>query len=101
MKSLLMSAFLIFTIPFITCKKVINLNLKNASPQIVIIGEVTNPPGPYQVTINSTVNFSNSNVFPPVSGALVIITDNTGLTDSLTETTPGTYTTHSSWQGKP
>jgi len=79
-----------------SCKKIININLNDASPQIVIEGNVTNMAGPYQVQITKTVNFSASNVFPPVSGAVVKITDNTsGTTDSLIETSPGIYTTNS------
>lgn len=77
-----------------SCEKVIPIDLNSAAPQIVIEGEVTNATGPYQVKISKTVNFSSNNVFPAVSGAVVKITDNTGLTDSLTETSPGTYTTH-------
>src|ERR1022692_1537428 len=101
MKNLTIITSIFCAIVFFSCKKVINVNLNNASPQIVIAGEVTNAAGPYQVTINSTVNFSAENSFPPVSGALVIISDSAGLNDSLTETSPGTYTTHSGWLGQP
>jgi hypothetical protein len=77
------------------CKKLISVNLNDASPQIVVEGIITNAPGPYQVQITKTVNFSASNIFPPVTGASVKITDNSaGLTDILTETAPGIYTTH-------
>ncbi|MDP4284921.1 MAG: DUF4249 domain-containing protein [Bacteroidota bacterium] len=77
----------------IGCKKVIQVNLKNVTPRIVITGEVNNQPGPYIVTISKTVNYTSDNAFPPVSGALVIIAGN-GNTDTLTETSPGTYATH-------
>ena len=77
------------------CTKVINVDLNNAAPQIVIEGIITNTPGPYQVQITKTVNFSETNTFPPVTGATVKIVDNNGIiTDILTETTPGIYTTH-------
>jgi uncharacterized protein DUF4249 len=83
------------------CKKVIQVNLNTTTPQIVIEGEVTNFPGPYMVRISKTVNFSASNVYPPVSGASVTITDSTtGLTDILKETDSGTYVT-SQLKGKP
>jgi len=85
----------------LSCKKVIQVDLNNASPQVVITGEVTNTTGPYQVSISRTVNFSDLNQFPPVANALVIIADNKGLTDTLTTTTPGIYTTHPGWQGAP
>jgi hypothetical protein len=94
--------FLFFTgVILFSCKKVISVNLNNVSSQIVIAGEVTNAPGPYQVSVNTTVNFSAENIFPPVSEAVVIISDNTGLNDSLTETAPGVYSTHPGWQGQP
>jgi len=78
----------------VACKKVVQVDLNNASPQIVIEGEVTNHSGPYQVSITKTVNFSADNVYPPVSGATVTITDSlTGHTVDLSEGTPGIYTT--------
>jgi hypothetical protein len=101
MKNSIIFIFFFFTTAFFSCKKVISVNLNNASPQIVIIGDVTNAQGPYQVSINTTINFSADNNFPGVSGATVIISDNNGLNDSLIETSSGVYTTHSFWQGQP
>jgi len=83
-----------------SCEKVISVDLNSAAPQLVIEGEITNTAGPYQVKLSKTVNFSNSNVFPAVSGAAVKITDNTGAADVLTETSPGIYITHT-LAGKP
>src|SRR5580704_8689058 len=82
------------------CQKTVTLPLNTAPAQLVIQGEITNAPGPYTVTINQTVGFYADNTFPTVSGASVRISDNTGVTDSLTETTPGTYMTHTI-QGRP
>ncbi len=78
-----------------SCTKVISVNLNDAAPQIVIEGNITNSTGPFQVQISKTVNFSATNIFPPVSGATVKITDSTiGMTDILTESSPGIYITH-------
>jgi hypothetical protein len=82
------------------CEKVIQVDLNAAAPQIVIEGEILDSPGPYQVRISKTTNFSSDNVFPTVSGAVVKISDNTGHTDSLIETSPGTYSSHTI-KGKP
>jgi hypothetical protein len=83
------------------CKKVIQVNLNDAAPQLIITGEVINGPGPFMVTLSQTVNFSADNVFPPFSGAQILITDSQAvLTDTLTETTPGLYLTKG-LQGKP
>jgi len=77
----------------ISCQKVINIDLNSASPAIVIVGNVNDQPGPYTVTLNQTVNFSDPNTFPAISGAFITISDNAGTTDTLTETAPGVYHT--------
>jgi hypothetical protein len=80
-----------------SCKKVVTLKLNTVPAQIVIEGEITDLPGPYTVSLSQTVGFYEDNTFPPVSGASVIMSDNTnGITDSLTEVAPGTgiYRTH-------
>lgn len=85
-----------------SCTKVIQVNLNDASPQIVIEGIVNNRPGPYQVQIIRTVNFSDANVYPAVSGAVVKITDSTsGMTEILAETSAGIYRTQTLPQGVP
>lgn len=76
------------------CEKVVEIDLNTSSSQIVIEGNISDEPGPYTVKISKTVNFNDENNYPPVTGALVIISDNTGKTDTLTELTPGLYFTH-------
>jgi hypothetical protein len=88
----LLIAGLILVSSFYGCKKVINVNLKNADSQIVITGEINNRRGPYKVNISKSVNFSTDNIFPPVSDAFVTITGN-GVTDTLSEVEPGKYLT--------
>jgi hypothetical protein len=76
-----------------SCQKVIDIDLNTASPQIVIEGNVYDQPGPYLIKISQTVNFDEPNVYPPVSDALVKISDNNGNSEILTELSPGTYYT--------
>ena len=83
-----------------SCQKVINIDLNSSSPQTVIEGNISDQPGPYTVKLSQTVNFSDANVFPPITGALVTISDNAGNSETLTETSPGIYTT-STLQGTP
>lgn len=78
---------------FTSCTKEVNMKLKSADPQLVIEGNITNEPGPYTVQIRKSVNFSNPNTFPAVSGAVVVIADNSGVTDTLKEKVPGIYQT--------
>jgi Domain of unknown function (DUF4249) len=72
------------------CTKIIDVDLKNSDPQLVIEGVVTNS-SPASLTISQSVSFSTSNKFPPVSGAVVRVTDNTGNQYVLAETSAGTY----------
>ena len=76
-----------------SCTKVINVDLNSANPVIVVDAELSDNPGSYTVNLSQTVNFSADNVFPAVSGALVIISDNAGNSETLLETSPGNYTT--------
>jgi hypothetical protein len=90
----------LFFFGLFSCTKVINVNLNNANPNIVIEGIVSDAPGPYQVQLTQTVNFSDPNIFPPVTGATVKITDITvGITDLLKELVPGNYVTQKLQQG--
>ena len=82
--------FLLFVF---SCSKVINVKLNSVPPQLVITGEVNNLTGPYKVSISRSINYTEDNNFPGVSGATVSITSN-NTTDTLTETSPGVYSTH-------
>lgn len=91
-----MYKYIIITIAiiFVSCTKEVNIKLKTANPLIVIEGNISDEPGPYTVKLSKTVSFSAANMYPPISGALVVISDNMGVVDTLSETTPGAYLTH-------
>lgn len=89
MKPLLTSFIVIVTIT--GCTRIINVDIKNSEPQYVIEGTVTNAE-PAKVRISKSVQFSNNNDFPIVSGAIVTITDNAGGNYTLTENSTGNYT---------
>jgi hypothetical protein len=87
--------FLFAVVALASCQRVVHLNLETTSPQLVIQGNVPNAGGFPTVTMSSSVNFYEPNTWPPVSGASVVITDSTfGVKDTLTETSPGTYTAY-------
>jgi len=77
-----------------SCQKVVDLKLDSAATQIVIEGNITNFRATQTVTISQSVPFTNTNTFPPVSGATVTISDDKGNSYKLTEspTVHGTYT---------
>ncbi|MBN8836556.1 MAG: DUF4249 domain-containing protein [Sphingobacteriia bacterium] len=82
---------LIAFLGMMACKKIVNVDLKNAPQQLVIEG-IVNDVAPPTVTLSKSVTFSSDNSFPPVSGAAVTITDNAGNNFTLTESSQkGTY----------
>jgi hypothetical protein len=86
-------SLLLTVLLFCGCEKVINVDLNDASPRIVIEGLINDSPGPYIVMISKSGSYFNQPVLPPVPDAEVIITDNTGIIDTLKETRPGLYLT--------
>jgi hypothetical protein len=91
MKSLIKFSFalLLLVACFTSCTKVINIDLNTTNPNIVVDAEVTDQATSYTVNLTQTVNFSDNNVFPAVNGASVIISDNAGNSNTLTETVAG------------
>jgi len=88
--SLKLLIFPIILFLFYSCEKVINIDLNKANPKIVIEAELSDQSF-CKVKLTKTVNYDESNTFPPATGAIVKITDNLGNMETLTETTPGAY----------
>jgi hypothetical protein len=81
-------------VSFISCQQVVSIDLNQNSKNIVIEGVVQDHPGPYSVFISKTGSyFEPALFFPPVSGAIVVMTDDMGQQDTLKEITSGTYLT--------
>src|SRR5436305_931570 len=74
-----------------SCTKVIDLKLGDNSGLLVIEGNITNVRAPQYITISRNVPFTNTNTYPPVTGATVSVTDAMGNFRQFTEGPPGTY----------
>jgi hypothetical protein len=74
-----------------SCSEVIELDIVNAEPQIVIEGSVGNNGDTAEIKISKSVGLFADNIFPVVSNATVILSDNLGNRDTLIETTAGIY----------
>ncbi len=89
---ILPAAVTLLTLGLSACQRVVSIDLNKADPHIVIEGVVTDGPGPYTVSITKTGSyFEPALVFPTVSGATVVLSDNAGTSDTLQETLPGKY----------
>ncbi|MCU7550682.1 DUF4249 domain-containing protein [Chitinophagaceae bacterium LB-8] len=81
-----------FILGLCSCKKVIDLELKESDIKYVVEGAITNEPGVCKVYLSQSKQFNEDNQFPGVSGAVVTIKDN-GVEFPLMETQPGAYET--------
>jgi Domain of unknown function (DUF4249) len=88
---------ILFLIFFLTlwsaCQKVIDIDLNSTASQVVIEGEINDQTNIHTIKISKTVNFSDANNYPAVQGATVTLSDNAGVSETLTETTAGIYKT--------
>ena len=83
---------LLFILTIISsCTKVIDLKLDSAAGQLVIEGNVSSVGGYQTVKLSQNVPFTNTNTYPPVTGATVSISNQSGFKNILTEGPAGTY----------
>jgi hypothetical protein len=75
----------------LSCTKVVNINLNDSAPRIIIEGEISDQRSSCYIRLSKSVNFNEPNTFPPVTGALVTINDDQGNKSELTETSAGYY----------
>ncbi|RYY11965.1 MAG: DUF4249 family protein, partial [Cytophagaceae bacterium] len=75
------------------CEKVVNLDLKTSDSQLVIEGNLADDGHPCLVTLSRSANYTDTNTFQAVSGAVLTLADNAGGLETLREsaTTPGQY----------
>ena len=85
---------IVSTLLLSSCEKTIKIDLKSAQNKIVVQGNISSLPGPYSIKLENTVNYYDSNTFPPLSGALVNISTNDGSSENLAESSAGVYKTN-------
>lgn len=78
-----------------SCTEKIDLKLNNSEPQLVIEANISDKPGPYFVALTQSKLYYEPNNFTGVDSAFVVLSDDAGNTDTLTEILQGLYQTHS------
>jgi hypothetical protein len=73
-----------------SCEKEITLDLNSVNSKFVIEGEIA-PNEKATIRVTKTVDFTESNNFPAVRGANVSLSDGSGSTEQLVETSAGVY----------
>jgi hypothetical protein len=78
----------------VSCEKEIDLDLQDQSGKIVIEGNITDESGPYLVKITRSVAYTSSEPYTVIENAQVMVSDNTGQTETLTYAGDGYYVTN-------
>jgi len=84
---------LLVSASFISCEKVIDVDLNSDDPKVVIEGTFTAGETTHNVLITRTMNFDESGSYPTVDNAVVSVTDNLGNAQVLTFVGNGNYQT--------
>ena len=80
---------------FTACREVVEIDLPNEEPRLIIEAEVNDTPGPHSVRLSLTADYFSDGPLPPVTDALVVLSDDAGQRDTLEQTEAGLYQTRS------
>ncbi len=74
-----------------SCSEIIEININDSHPQLVVEASIGRGE-PAIVILTRSVNLFHTGSFPPVSGAVITISDIEGNSEILSEINPGIYT---------
>lgn len=83
--------FFSLIILFASCESVIEIDLDNMVPKLVIEGVIDDSDNKCTVKLSKTTDYFNLNKNPTVSGAVILLTDKAGTEVKFYETEPGIY----------
>ncbi len=95
-----MLLLLTIIVSFSACEEVIDIDLNNADPKLVVDGWIYNTPGPYRIRLTQSTDYFDTTRPNTIENALVIISENNTVFDTLKMTRPGVYQTQKILQGK-
>ena len=72
------------------CEEIIQLDINNASPEITVEANIAENE-PAVVYVRKTASLDDVDDFPAVQGAVVVLSDNQGESEQLSEIRPGVY----------
>jgi len=83
--------FLLLAMIFSGCRKIIDVDIDNATSQVVIEGKIVNQLADQTIKLSKSVALNEPSVYPKISGATVTVTDSRGNNYTFRETVSGTY----------
>ncbi len=82
---------IVFLMMATSCEEVIQLDLKNSEPRVVIEANLNATSGECTVQATKSAGFYEDNVFTGIQGATVELNNGSGVSFSLAEISPGVY----------
>jgi hypothetical protein len=89
----IIASLFIAVIIFSSCEKVIDIDLKEAEPKLVIEGRISTNSGPYRINLSTSGGYFDTTAIQAVSNGLLTITDESGNIETLIEVENGVYET--------
>jgi hypothetical protein len=93
-KQINLFAYVLLFVILSSCEKVVDLDLRDDTGELVIEAAINDQTGVQTIKLSENVSFSNTNSYPPVTGAVVNVSDNSGNNYVFTESTAGIYTSN-------
>jgi hypothetical protein len=93
-KSINLFAYALLLVLFSSCEKVVDLDLRDDTGKLVIEAAINDQTGVQTIRLSENIPFSNTNSYPPVTGAVVNVSDNSGNNYVFTESAAGVYTSN-------
>ncbi|MGH2623675.1 MAG: DUF4249 domain-containing protein [Sphingobacterium sp.] len=81
----------VFSLLFISCEELIEVDLNDTNPKLVIEAEITNSGNKQEIIVSRTVNFAENKPYEPIVDALVILSNNQGKSFQFTHDKNGIY----------
>lgn len=85
------TVFLLATAVFTSCEEAIDIDLSDINQSIVIVGTITDQIGVSGISVSQTENVFKQSSTAKIMGAKVIVSDDNGLSEILTETSQGNF----------
>ena len=78
---------------FSSCEEVIEIDINDANPEVIIEAIITDLIGPYTVKITKSGDFYEPGIYETISNAIIILSDDDGNSEILEEIEEGIYQT--------
>lgn len=93
-------SIIVLSVLTFSCVERINIELDDSYTRLIVDGAITTDTTAHTVVLSSTTSYYYNQGIPPVTGALITLTDGT-VEYSMNEDAPGIYRTNSSVYGVP